>query len=395
MSAPKATVVGPIHYPNGDVVASTWLTLAPVGPPGQILRSSDAAIMGESTVLVDAAGNFAVQATSNEDVDRASGVTGTSWVLLGAEGQRDRSKARVSWRFRVADADDGTTIPLGAGSHVVAPGSPPPGWSPGGGRVDSVVAGVGVTVDDTDPARPVVSATGGPGSGVASVTATNGVVNTGTATDPVLEVSGLTLSDISDAGTAAAADTTDFRAASGRVDAADVDLDTSGFSSPSGTIPAQAAWEALDQTVSGHILPIIQVLGTASTHNVPASGDAAAGEVVLGDDSRLADVDALKVMTPTVKTADYTFALGDMNGATVGNKATALTFTIPTHVSVAFPVGAVLPVNQMGDGQITVVGAAGVTITALNGSKTAGKGAMMSVWQRAVDDWVIFGDTTA
>jgi len=35
--------------------------------------------------------------------------------------------------------------------------------TPGGGGVSSVVAGTGIAVDNTDPANPVVSATGGPG----------------------------------------------------------------------------------------------------------------------------------------------------------------------------------------------------------------------------------------
>jgi len=39
----------------------------------------------------------------------------------------------------------------------------------GGGTVDSVVAGTGISVDNTDPANPIVSATGG---GTASIART-------------------------------------------------------------------------------------------------------------------------------------------------------------------------------------------------------------------------------
>lgn len=38
-----------------------------------------------------------------------------------------------------------------------------PGGGGGGGTVNSVVAGTGIAVDNTDPANPVVSATGGGG----------------------------------------------------------------------------------------------------------------------------------------------------------------------------------------------------------------------------------------
>ncbi len=38
------------------------------------------------------------------------------------------------------------------------------GGGGGGGTVDSIVAGIGIAVDSTDPANPIVSATGGGGS---------------------------------------------------------------------------------------------------------------------------------------------------------------------------------------------------------------------------------------
>lgn len=51
------------------------------------------------------------------------------------------------------------------------------GGGGGGGIVDSVVAGTNITVDDTDPANPIVSATGGGGGGaVDSVNGETGVV---------------------------------------------------------------------------------------------------------------------------------------------------------------------------------------------------------------------------
>lgn len=62
---------------------------------------------------------------------------------------------------------------------------------------------------------------------------------------------------------------------------------------PQYTTTAEAAAAAPVQSVAGRTgavtLTTVDVsgLGTAATHNVPASGDAAAGEVVLGNDSRL------------------------------------------------------------------------------------------------------------
>ena len=56
--------------------------------------------------------------------------------------------------------------------------------SAGGGQVNSVVAGINVTVDSSDPANPIVSSTGGGGGGgqVNSVVAGNNV--TVDSTDP-------------------------------------------------------------------------------------------------------------------------------------------------------------------------------------------------------------------
>lgn len=54
----------------------------------------------------------------------------------------------------------------------------------GGGAVESIVAGTNITVDDTDPANPIVSASGGGGSGtVESVTGTTNRIDVDN-TDP-------------------------------------------------------------------------------------------------------------------------------------------------------------------------------------------------------------------
>lgn len=67
----------------------------------------------------------------------------------------------------------------------------------------------------------------------------------------------------------------------------------------------------------GHANTEITGLGTASTHNVPAAGNAGAGEVVKGDDSRLSDA-----RTPTAHKGNHVaggsdeFADGDLLNAT-------------------------------------------------------------------------------
>ena len=57
-----------------------------------------------------------------------------------------------------SEAPDGQMIVTFDGEYVLDD-------APSGGGVESVVAGTGITVDDTDPANPIISATGGGGGG--------------------------------------------------------------------------------------------------------------------------------------------------------------------------------------------------------------------------------------
>jgi hypothetical protein len=95
----------------------------------------------------------------------------------------------------------------------------------------------------------------------------------------------------------------------------------------------------------------------------------------------------------TQQAGDYTFVLGDAGTVVEGTKATAQTFTIPTHASVAFPVGTIIEVFQDGAGQITIAGAGGVTLRSDGAKvKTAAQYATIGLRQRAADEWVLSGD---
>lgn len=61
-----------------------------------------------------------------------------------------------------SEAPDGKVIVTFDGEYVLDD-------APSGGGVESVVAGTGITVDDTDPAHPIISATGGGGGAVGIV----------------------------------------------------------------------------------------------------------------------------------------------------------------------------------------------------------------------------------
>ena len=89
----------------------------------------------------------------------------------------------------------------------------------------------------------------------------------------------------------------------------------------------------------------------------------------------------------------YTFVLGDAGTVVEGNSASAQTFTIPPHSSVAWATGTVMEVFQYGAGQITIAAGVGVTLRSDGAKvKTAAQYATIGLRCRATDEWVISGD---
>lgn len=91
----------------------------------------------------------------------------------------------------------------------------------------------------------------------------------------------------------------------------------------------------------------------------------------------------------------YTLALSDAGKMVTLTNAAAITLTIPTDASVAFPVGTRIDIGQGGAGQVTV-GGAGVTIRS-SGSKLklSGQYSGATLWKKGTDEWWLIGDITA
>jgi hypothetical protein len=77
------------------------------------------------------------------------------------------------------------------------------------------------------------------------------------------------------------------------------------------------------------------------------------------------------------------------------NSGSAKTITIPTNSSVAFPVGTTLDILQTGAGQVTIAGDGGVTVNATPGLKLRTQWSSVTLFKRAENSWVAFGDLTA
>ena len=88
----------------------------------------------------------------------------------------------------------------------------------------------------------------------------------------------------------------------------------------------------------------------------------------------------------------YTLALTDENKLVTLNNAAAITLTVPTNATVAFPVGARVDVAQTGAGQVTIAGAGGVTVTASPTLKFRAQGSAVSLIKLATDSWLATGD---
>jgi hypothetical protein len=101
--------------------------------------------------------------------------------------------------------------------------------------------------------------------------------------------------------------------------------------------------------------------------------------------------------TPIVqKTASYTLAaLTERDSLVEVSSSSATTLTIPTNSSVAFPVGTSIDILQTSTGQVTIAGAAGVTVNATPGLKLRTQWSSATLFKRAENTWVVYGDLTA
>jgi hypothetical protein len=101
--------------------------------------------------------------------------------------------------------------------------------------------------------------------------------------------------------------------------------------------------------------------------------------------------------TPIIaKTASYTLsALTERDSLIEVANASATTITIPTNATVAYPVGTSIDILQTSTGQVTIAGAGGVTVNATPGLKLRTQWSGATLFKRATDTWVVYGDLSA
>jgi hypothetical protein len=91
----------------------------------------------------------------------------------------------------------------------------------------------------------------------------------------------------------------------------------------------------------------------------------------------------------------YTLALADLAKLVTLSNAGAITLTVPLESSVAFAIGDRIDLLQKGAGQVTIVGAGGVTVNATPGLKLRSQWSSATLIKLDTNSWVLLGDLQA
>jgi len=137
----------------------------------------------------------------------------------------------------------------------------------------------------------------------------------------------------------------------------------------------------------------LTAITSATTDDVLYIVDAATNsrKITVGDFQASLSIGAINAQTGT----SYTLVLTDNGKYITMNNAAANTLTIPTNASVAFDVGAVIMVAQIGAGATTITASTGVTLNGVS----AGSGALsaqyagVSLLKIGTDAWLATNGT--
>ncbi len=91
--------------------------------------------------------------------------------------------------------------------------------------------------------------------------------------------------------------------------------------------------------------------------------------------------------TPRTITASGNAVLADNNGLLAANSASAITLTIPNDSTVAWPIGAFIPLYQAGAGVASFAAGAGVTLNSPTGNAASVQFATTGAQKVAANTW--------
>lgn len=157
----------------------------------------------------------------------------------------------------------------------------------------------------------------------------------------------------------------------------------SGTASNSTYLRGDSTWSALNGSHITSGLVAVARLG---------SGTADASTFLRGDGSWASPAAGTAITANTQTGSAYTFVLTDAGKIVVRNNASANSTTIPPNASVAFPVGTVLQILQLGVGKSSFVAGSGVTINTPGTLGCRTRYSTLNAWQSAANTWIVWGD---
>jgi hypothetical protein len=88
-------------------------------------------------------------------------------------------------------------------------------------------------------------------------------------------------------------------------------------------------------------------------------------------------------------TGNVTLGLGSRGSVVHMNSSSATTVTVPANATVAYPVGTVIRIRKLGTGNVSIVGAGGVTINWVGGTSTVStQYGLAEIHKISTDTWV-------
>ena len=154
------------------------------------------------------------------------------------------------------------------------------------------------------------------------------------------------------------------------------------------------------QTVTGAMIAdgTILNLEIASNAAIAYSKLALSNSIVNADIATNAAIGLDKiadVATNAQSGTTYTLVLADKNRVVELLNAAAIALTVPADNTVNYAVGTQITLLQTGAGQVTIAGAAGVTVNATPGLKMRATWSSVTLLKRAANTWVAMGDLSA
>ena len=163
-------------------------------------------------------------------------------------------------------------------------------------------------------------------------------------------------------------------------------------------LPSQTGHSGQYLTTDGSVASWATVNATPALNDLTdvTITSATANDVVVFDGSGFVNkyVQAIPTLTNSQTGTTYTTVLSDAGKIVEISNASAITLTIPTNASVAYPVGTQITILQTGAGQITVAAPSGGTLNATPGTKLRTQWSSATLLKRATDTWVLIGDLT-